>query len=117
VGVIKMPKKKDFTIMPNHHFRDKRLSFKAKGLMSLMLSLPSDWDYTIAGLVTLAKDGRDSVNQGIKELEECGYLTRTQSTAANGKFSAMEYTLHEKPQTEKPLTEKPLTEKPLTENR
>ena len=77
MAVMRVHKNANFTVMSNYHFREKKMSLKAKGLLSLMLSLPNDWDYSIAGLATLSKDGKDSVMSALKELEQFGYLTRT----------------------------------------
>ena len=68
MAIFRVEKKTDFTIMSNNHFRDKNLSWKAKGLLSTILSLPEDWDYSLTGLTALSKDGRDSSNAAIKEL-------------------------------------------------
>lgn len=114
--VIRIDKTRDYTVMSNHHFRNRELSLKAKGLMSLMLSLPDDWDYTIAGLATLSKDGVGAVRSALKELEECHYLIMEQTKDKSGKFSATSYVLCEKPFTENPITGNPITEKPILEN-
>ena len=74
MSVFRIEKTKDFTIMSNHHFKNKNLSLKAKGLLSLMLSLPEDWDYTTRGLASICKDGVDSISTALKELEAEGYL-------------------------------------------
>ncbi|WP_432647425.1 helix-turn-helix domain-containing protein [Mitsuokella sp.] len=113
--VIRIEKTRDYTVMSNHHFRNRNLSLKAKGIMSLMLSLPDDWDYTIAGLAKLSKDGISSVRAALKELEDEGYLKMEQTKAENGKFGKNQYVLYEKPFTENPITEKPITENPITE--
>ena len=76
MAVFRVEKVKDYTIMSNHHLRNVDLSLKAKGLMSLMLSLPEDWDYTLKGLACICRDGVDSISRTIKELEDHGYLTR-----------------------------------------
>ena len=73
MAVFRIEKTRDYTVMSNYHLRDMSLSLKAKGLLSLMLSLPENWDYTLKGLTTLFSDGIDSIRQGIKELEENGY--------------------------------------------
>lgn len=112
--VIRVERNQNYTSMANYHFKDRRLSLKAKGLMSLMLSLPEDWDYTVAGLVTLSKDGRDSVQSALQELEAAGYLRREQTHDKKGNFSKTNYVLSEKPSSETPLTEKPSTVKPST---
>lgn len=129
MAVFRVHKNENYTVLSNYHFKEKRLSLKAKGLLSLMLSLPDDWDYSVAGLVTLSKDGRDSVNAALKELEKFGYLKRTQAIDENGKFSGYNYEIFEQPSekivsdireaagtAEKPITENPSTETPFTEN-
>ena len=72
---MRVHKTANFTVMSNYHFREKKMSLKAKGLLSLMLSLPEDWDYSVAGLTTLSKDGKDGVMTALAELEKFGYLT------------------------------------------
>lgn len=114
--MIKVHKTKDYTVMSRSHLRDKELSLKAKGLMSLMLSLPEDWDYSVKGLATLSKDGRESIIGAIKELEEHGYLVRTQIKNSNGRFVGYDYEAFENPSAGKPFTENPLTEKPTQYN-
>lgn len=104
MSVVRVNKTKNFTVMSNAHFKEKRMSLKAKGLLSLMLSLPDNWDYSIAGLVKLSKDGKDSVMSALAELEEFGYLTRSRTTDSKGRFSGVEYQIFEEPQ---PLAEKP----------
>ena len=108
-------KTSDYTVMSNTHLKEKDMTLSAKGLLSLMLSLPDDWDYSVAGLCALSKDSKDSITSALKELEAFGYLVRTQRKNEHGKFEGYDYDVYEKPLTEKPLTEKPLTEKPLTE--
>lgn len=134
MAVFRVHKNENYTVLSNYHFREKAMSLKAKGLLSLMLSLPEDWDYSAAGLVTLSKDGKDSVNAALKELEKFGYLRRTQAIDESGKFSGYNYEIFEKPSdsviaeirekaglkenptTDKPFAENPSTEKPTTEN-
>ena len=120
MSVIRIHKTKNFTVMSNYHFKEKEMSLKAKGLLSLMLSLPDDWNYSIAGLVKLSKDGKDSVMTALAELEKFGYLTRSQLVNEKGQFSGVEYHIFEQPQQEKPIAEKPNTdientEKPIAE--
>ena len=107
---------KDYTTMSNTHFREKQMSLKAKGLLSLMLSLPEEWDYSEIGLSKLSKDGVGSTATALDELEQFGYLKRTQSKDNNGKFSGYDYDIFEKPQTTSPYTKNPFTEKPFTGN-
>ena len=77
--IIRVERTKNFTVMSNHHFKNKNLSLKAKGLLSLMLSLPDDWNYNMKGLATLSKDGIDSVRTAMKELENQGYVEKDRS--------------------------------------
>lgn len=77
--IIRVERTKNFTVMSNHHFKNKKLSLKAKGLLSLMLSLPDDWNYNMKGLATLSKDGIDSVRTAMKELENQGYVKKDRS--------------------------------------
>lgn len=107
VSIIRVHKTNNFTVMSNTHFKEKGMSLKAKGLLSLMLSLPDDWNYSISGLVRLSKDGKDSVMTALAELEEFGYLTRHRTTDSKGKFSGVEYNIFEQPQREKPSAEMP----------
>ncbi len=97
MAVFRVEKTKDFTIMCNHHLRNIELSLKAKGLLSLMLSLPEDWDYTTKGLAHICKDGVDSITTALKELERHGYLTRQRLRNENGQLGDIEYTIHEQP--------------------
>ena len=123
--VFRVERTRDYTVMSNYHLRDKRLSLKAKGLLSQMLSLPEDWDYTLAGLSVINRESKDAIRSAVNELEDAGYVQRRQTTDAGGKFSTNEYIIHEspvieplldKPLSENPTTENPLTEKPLSEN-
>ena len=91
MAVFRVEKVKDYTIMSNHHLRNVDLSLKAKGLMSLMLSLPEDWDYTLKGLACICRDGVDSISRTIKELEDHGYLTRRRFRYPNGRLGDIEY--------------------------
>lgn len=118
MGVIRVEHNANYTTMSNRHLRDERLSLRAIGLMSKMLSLPDDWDYTVGGLASIVKEGRDAVRKALMELEAAGYLVREQGRSAGGNFAANDYTLYEEPQalplTEKPSTVKPSTVKPTT---
>lgn len=103
--------------MANHHLRNRELSLKAKGLLSLMLSLPEDWDYTTKGLSCICKDGVDSICATIKELEKAGYVKRRGLRDAQGRLSDLEYTILEKPEPlpsppESPQRENPVVVKP-----
>lgn len=98
MAVFRVNKSKDYTVMANHHLRNRGLSLKAKGLLSLMLSLPDDWDYTTKGLACICKDGVDSICATIKELEKAGYVKRRRLRDAQGRLSDLEYTILEKPE-------------------
>lgn len=108
MSLFRVHKTANFTVMSNHHFKEKKMSLKAKGLLSLMLSLPDNWNYNIVGLVKLSKDGKDGVMSALAELEKFGYLTRVRLTNEKGQFSGIEYNIFEEPQTEKPNAEKPI---------
>ena len=97
MAVFRIEKTCDYTVMSNHHLRDKSLSLKAKGLLSLMLSLPEEWDYTTKGLARICKDGVDSICAGVRELEEHGYVIRQRVRNPNGQLGAIEYTILEQP--------------------
>lgn len=116
MSIMRVHKTANFTVMSNHHFKEKKMSLKAKGLLSLMLSLPDDWNYSISGLVTLSKDGKDSVMSALSELEKFGYLKRTKITNSKGQFSGIEYDIFEQPQQEIPIAENPISAKSHAEN-
>lgn len=116
MAVMRVHKTGNYTIMSNYHFKEKEMSLKAKGLLSLMLSLPEDWDYSINGLATLSKDGRDSVMGALKELEKFGYLSRTRTNDDKGRFSGYDYDIYESPQSTSPNEDNPCSENPNTEN-
>lgn len=116
MAIMRVHKTANYTIMSNYHFKEKGMSLKAKGLLSMMLSLPDDWDYSIMGLVQLSKDGKDSVMSALQELERFGYLTRTRLQGDDGKFAGYDYDIFEQPQSVKPNEGKPYAEKPNTEN-
>ena len=119
MAVFRIEKTRDFTVMSNYHLRDVELSLKAKGLLSLMLSLPEDWDYTTKGLACICKDGVDSITSALKELENHGYLTRQRTRYENGRLGDITYTIHERPieqEAKKEPEELPEPEKPKREN-
>ena len=123
MAVFRVERTSDYTVMSNYHLRDKRLSLKAKGLLSQMLSLPEDWDYTLAGLCYINRESKDAIRTAIRELEQAGYIRRRQTTDRGGKFAGNEYTIYERPQeplpgepsSEKPSSGNPTTGKPLSE--
>ncbi len=116
MAVFRVEKTKDFTVMSNYHLRDVELSLKAKGLLSLMLSLPEDWDYTTKGLACICRDGVDSITSALKELENHGYLTRQRTRYENGRLGDITYTIHEKPASQEAEVRLPEPEKPEREN-
>ena len=104
--VFRVERNKNFTVMANYHLKDKRLSLKAKGLLSVMLSLPDDWNYNMKGLARLSKDGLDSVRSTVNELERYGYVTRRRIRTETGQLADTEYLVRERPldQEERPIT-------------
>ena len=129
MAVFRVEKTKDYTVMANHHLKDRTLTLKAKGLLSLMLSLPEDWDYTTRGLASICREGVDAIGKALRELENAGYMERRQLRGKNGRITDTEYTIYEKPhkaphttfpdpglpETEKPYLDKPDTGRPDTE--
>lgn len=115
MAVFRIEKTKDYTVMSNHHLRNTSLSLKAKGLLSLMLSLPEEWDYTTKGLAYICKDGVDSISAGIRELEEQGYLRRQRIRNANGQLGSIEYTILEQPVPPEPVQDSPILASPERE--
>ena len=121
MAVFRVEKTKDFTIMSNYHLRDKNLSLKAKGLLSQMLSLPEEWNYTLAGLAHINKESKDAIRSAVNELEQAGYITRRQTTTEGGRFGCNEYLIRERPALPSPLPENPTTDStptaiPMSEN-
>ena len=116
MAVFRIEKTRDYTVMSNHHLRNTDLSLKAKGLLSLMLSLPEEWDYTTKGLARICKDGVDSICAGVRELEDHGYVVRERVRNANGQLGAIEYTILEQPRPPEPKREKPERENPVQAN-
>lgn len=113
MSVIRVEKTSNYTVMANYHFKEKGLSLKAKGIMSLMLSLPNDWDYTVEGLATLSKDGINSVRSALKELENFHYLVMERERDKKGILRGTVYTLYEKPIVVHPILDKPILDEPI----
>ena len=107
MAVFRIEKTRDYTVMANHHLRNTKLSLKAKGLLSLMLSLPEDWDYTTKGLAKICKDGVDSICSTVNELEEHGYVIRERIGNAKGQLTDIQYTILEQPKPPQPGQEEP----------
>ena len=97
MAVFRVKKDKNFTVMSNHHFKCRQLSLKAMGLLSLMLSLPDTWNYTLNGLATICSDGVSSVRAGIQELESHGYIVRKRLRDDYGRLTDTEYSIYEHP--------------------
>lgn len=119
MAVFRIEKSRDYTVMSNHHLRDTSLSLKSKGLLSMMLSLPEDWNYTTRGLAKICKEGTDSSGSALKELERAGYIVRSRLRDSKGKIVDVEYVIYEKPHPpapDGPCEAGPDTEQPDTEN-
>ena len=116
MAVFRIEKTRDYTVMSNHHLRNTDLSLKAKGLLSLMLSLPEEWDYTTKGLARICKDGVDSICAGVRELEDHGYVAQERVRNANGQLGAIEYTILEQPRPPEPKREKTERANPVQAN-
>lgn len=114
MAVIRVNNTKGFTVMSNYHFQDKEISLKAKGLLGLMLSLPSNWDYSVNGLVAIVKENKAAVQTALKELEEHKYLKRTRVQDETGRFDYI-YDIYEKPYDKLPCTENRCTDIQCTE--
>ena len=116
MAVFRIERTRDYTVMSNHHLRDKALSLKSKGLLSMMLSLPEDWNYTTRGLAKICKEGVDAIGGALRELESAGYIVRHQMRDRQGRISDTEYVIYEQPQPKAPDTSQPDTASPDTEN-
>ena len=125
MAVYRVQRTRDYTVMSNYHLKDKGLTLKSKGLLSMILSLPEEWNYTTRGLASICKEGVDAIGSAIKELETAGYIVRRQLRGANGRITDTEYIIYEQPQPKKldmlpsdvvsPDTENPDMVKPDTE--
>ena len=129
MAVFRVERNKGYTVMSNHHLRNKDLSLKAKGLLSQMLSLPEDWDYTLKGLSLINREKIDAIREAIKELERAGYIVRSRERDEKGRLRGADYVIFEQPQPptpdlptlenptlDNPTQEKPTLEKPTLEN-
>ena len=129
MAVFRVERNKGYTVMSNHHLRNKELSLKAKGLLSQMLSLPEDWDYTLKGLSLINREKIDAIREAIKELERAGYIVRSRERDEKGRLRGADYVIFEQPQPptpdlptlenptlDNPTQEKPTLEKPTLEN-
>ena len=122
MAVFRVEKNKGYTVMSNHHLRNKELSLKAKGLLSQMLSLPEDWDYTLAGLSLINREKIDAIREAVRELENAGYIQRSRERDEKGRLRGTTYVIYEQPPKldlptlEKPTLDNPTLEKPTLEN-
>ena len=119
MAVFRIEKTRDYTVMSNHHLRNAGLSLKSKGLLSMMLSLPEDWNYTTRGLAKICKEGTDSIGSALKELERAGYIVRNRLRDSKGKIVDVEYVIYETPHppdTGQPCDDEPDTACPDTED-
>jgi hypothetical protein len=124
MAVFRIEKTQNYTIMSNHHLRNKALTLKAKGLLSQMLSLPEEWNYTLGGLAEINRERIDAIRTAVWELEREGYIVRRQGRDASGKMAAIEYVIYEVPQNrqeqpdeqEPPVLDNPTSENSTSEN-
>ena len=119
MAVYRVQRTRDYTVMSNYHLKDKGLTLKSKGLLSMILSLPEEWNYTTRGLASICKEGVDAIGSALKELETAGYIVRRQLRGANGRITDTEYIIYEQPQPpqlENPILENPTTDSPMLEN-
>ena len=115
MSVFRVEKNKGYTVMSNHHLRNHALSLKAKGLLSQMLSLPEDWDYTLQWLAQINKESIDAIREAVRELERAGYIKRSRERDERGCLRGTVYTIYEQPHAE-PTPEEPTQEKPALNN-
>lgn len=116
MAVIRVERKRDYTVMSNHHLKNEALSLRAKGLLSMILSLPDNWNYSTRGLASICKEGVDAIGKTLRELELAGYIIRNQLRGSNGRITDTEYVIYEcpndRPDTPSPDTASPCTKKP-----
>ena len=119
MSVFRVEKTKGYTVMSNHHLRNHTLSLKAKGLLSQMLSLPEDWDYTLQGLAQINTESIDAIREAVRELERAGYIKRGRERDERGCLRGTVYTIYEQPHAEstpeEPAQEKPTSEMPMSD--
>ena len=125
MAVFRVERNTGYTVMSNHHLRNKELTLKAKGLLSQMLSLPEDWDYTLKGLSLINREQIDAIREAVRELERAGYIVRSRERDGKGRLRGADYVIYEQPQLppapdlptlENPTQENPTLEKPTQEN-
>jgi len=116
MAIFRVEKTTGYTVMSNHHLRNATLSLKAKGLLSQMLSLPEDWDYTLQGLSYINREKIDAIREAVRELERAGYITRSRLRNGKGQLTSTEYVIREQPQPIEPTLENPALDMPASEN-
>lgn len=118
MAVFRVEKTRDYTVMANHHLKNRALTLKAKGLLSLMLSLPEDWDYTLKGLSLISVEGIDAIREAVRELEYAGYIIRSRERNGKVQLKGTEYVIYEKPHSSEapPGEGKPAQENPTLDN-
>ena len=121
MAVFRVERNTGYTVMSNHHLRNKELSLKAKGLLSQMLSLPEDWDYTLAGLSHINREKIDAIREAVKELEKAGYIVRSRERDEKGRLRGADYVIYEQPQPREPEAatsggQPPILDLPTLEN-
>ena len=116
MSVFRVERNRNYTVMSNYHLRDRRLSLKAKGLLSQMLSLPEDWDYTLGGLAQINREKIDAIRAAVRELEVSGYIVRSRERDAKGRLRGADYVIYEQPQAQTPVLNSPMLENPMLEN-
>ena len=116
MAVFRVEKNSGYTVMSNHHLRNRALSLKAKGLLSQMLSLPEDWDYTLQGLARINRESIDAIRQAIRELEQAGYIQRSRERDEKGRLRGADYVIFELPQPV-PASVSPTLENPMQLNK
>lgn len=114
MAVFRVERNKGYTVMSNHHLRNKDLTLKAKGLLSQMLSLPEDWDYTLAGLSHINREKIDAIREAVRELERAGYILRSRERDEKGRLRGADYVIYEQPQ--QPISDLPTLENPILDN-
>ena len=113
MAVFRVEKNRGYTVMSNHHLRNKDLSLKAKGLLSQMLSLPEDWDFTLKGLSLINREQIDAIRAAVRELEQAGYIVRSRERDSQGRLRGADYIIYEQPQ---PVPDSPTLENPTLDN-
>ena len=124
MAVFRVERNRGYTVMSNHHLRNRGLTLKAKGLLSQMLSLPDNWDYTLAGLSHINREKIDAIREAVRELEKAGYIVRSRERDEKGRLRGADYIIYEQPQPpvsdlptlENPTLDNPTLEKPMLEN-